>query len=98
MARDLAPEDAAVLRAEMGRERPWYEMGREQMDAHRDVLANTVAREPFDPAATHGALQAMQDRMRESATRFDDSLVMAMAKVSPAGRVRLAETLRRRRP
>ena len=98
LARDLPPADADVLRAEMVRERPWYEIGREQMDVHRDALAKTVAREPFDPVATHAALQAMQDRMRESATRFDDSLVMAMGKVSLDGRVRLAETLRRRRP
>ena len=98
MARDLAPEDAEVLRTEMGRERPWYEIGRERVDEQRDALATTVAREPFDQAATHAALQSMQDRMRESATRFDDSLVMAVAKLSPTGRVRLAETLRRRRP
>jgi uncharacterized membrane protein len=98
MARDLPPEDADVLRAEMGRERPWYEMGRERLDEQRDMLARAVAHDPFDPAATHAALQELQDRMRESATRFDDSLVMAMAKLSPMGRTRLAETLRRRRP
>ncbi len=98
MARDLPPADAETLRTEMARERPWYEMGRDSLDESREALARAVSRDPFDQAETHSALQALQDRMRDSATRFDDSLVVAMTKLSPEGRVRLAETLRRRRP
>ncbi len=98
MARDLPTADADILRIEMARERPWYEMGRDRLNESRTAVAQSVARDPFDPAAAHAALAELQNRMRESATRFDDSLVLAVTKLSPDGRARLAETLRRRRP
>ncbi len=98
MSHDLPPDDAQVFREAMTREQPWYELGRQRLDEAREQVAKTVVQEPFDPAATQLALQGMQDRMREGAARFDESLVLALSRLSPEGRVRLAESLRRRRP
>jgi uncharacterized membrane protein len=97
MARGLAPNDAEAFKAAMAKERPWYELGRQRLDEARDNVAEMVARTPYDPAATNAALQAMQDRMREGAVRFDESLSAAVGAMSPEGRTHLAQSLRQRR-
>lgn len=97
IARGLEPKDADSFRAAMARERPWYELGRKKLDEARDDVAETVGKTPYDPATTDAALKAMQDRMRESATRFDESLSMAIGELSLDGRAHLAEGLRQRR-
>ena len=95
MARDLPAPDAATFRDAMARERPWYELGRQQMTGARNELAQSVGHEPFDPATARTALQAMQEKMRESAARFDESLVTAFAQLSPEGRTQLSRGMRR---
>ena len=96
MAHDLPDADAAAFRLAMARERPWYEQGRQRMLEARGAVAAKVAAEPFDAATTRASLQTMQDRIRESMARFDESLVDAVAQLSPEARVRLADTMRRR--
>lgn len=98
MSRDLPAADATLFRAAMARERPWFDQGRERMQEARGAVATRVTAEPFDPAAMRTSLQAMQDRMRESSARFDESLVTAVGQLSPDARLKLAETLRQRRP
>ena len=98
MARSLPAGDAATFRTAMAREHPWYDISRRDMEEKRDAMAQVVAREPYDAAAVRAALVAMQAGLREAAGRFDDSLVLALGELSPAGRAELAETLRRRRP
>ncbi len=95
LARNLQEPDAARFRDSMARERPWWELGRQKLDEARQAVGRSVGHEPFDPAAVHAALQAMQQRVVEGATRFDDSLVMALGTLSPEGRARLAEFVRR---
>jgi uncharacterized membrane protein len=98
MSHDLPPDDAQAFREAMTQEQPWYELGRQRLEEAREAVANSITHEPFDPATAHLALQTMQDRMRETAARFDESLVLALSRLSPEGRTRLAESLRRRRP
>ena len=97
IAHGLDPKDADSFRAAMARERPWYELGRQKLDEARDNVAESVRRTPYDPVATEAALQAMQERMHESAARFDESLSMAIGELSADGRTHLAEGLRQRR-
>ena len=97
MARRLPPPDAERFRAAMAREQPWYDLSRERLNEARDAAATVVAREPFDPAAARAALQGMQERMRESAGRFDDSLVAALGTLSPEARATMVENFRRGR-
>lgn len=98
LARDLPSQDAAILRATMTREQPWYDQGRRSLDTARAEVAQAVAQTPYDPAQVDRALQSMQDRLRESAVRFDQSLVAAVGQLSPDGRARMAESIRRSRP
>ena len=95
LARGLPASDAAAFRDAMARERPWYDISRDRLDDARRAVAQQVGHEPFDQAATRAALIAMQDRLRESASRFDDSLVTALAGLSPDGRTAMAASLGR---
>ncbi len=98
MARRLPPPDAARFRTAMAQEQPWYDSGRRRMDEARDQAAAIALREPFDGPALRAALLTMQDRMRESAGRFDDSLVAALGALTPEARAKLVESFRRGRP
>ena len=98
MARGLPQADAERFRVSMARERPWYDIGRRDMEEKRNAVALAVAHEPYDAAAVRAALVAMQGGLREASGRFDDSLVLALGELSPAGRAELAQSLRRRRP
>lgn len=98
MSDRLPPADGARFRDAMARERPWYDISRQDLVEKRDAVARQVAQDPYDPAAVRTALTAMHAGMRDAAGRFDDSLVMVMGQMSPEGRVGLAEALRRRRP
>lgn len=97
MARRLPASDAARFRAAMARERPWYDMDRQRLEAVRAETAQVVAREPFDGVAVRAALRTLQDRVRDSASRFDESLVGALAELSPEARASMAESFRRGR-
>lgn len=97
IARDLPAADADTFRQAMGGQRPEFDAARERLAQSRAALAHSIAEQPFDPAATRAALTAMQDRLRDGASRFDDDLVTAMTELSPAGRTQLAETFRRSR-
>ena len=98
ISRNLDPADAAAFRDAMARERPWYELGRQKLDDARAAVAQSVGTEPYDPKATVAALAAMQEQMRDSGARFDESLAMAVGTLSPHGRTQLAESLRQHRP
>ena len=98
ISRNLDPADAEAFRDAMARERPWYELGRQKLDDARVAVAQSVGREPYDPKTTVAALAAMQEQMRDSGARFDESLAMAVGTLSPHGRTQLAESLRQHRP
>lgn len=98
IAHRLDPADAEAFRAAMAKEQPWYDLGRKKVDEAREAVSRAVGHEPYDAAATTAALQAMQEQMRESGTRFDESLALAVGMLSSGGRVRLAESFRHGRP
>ena len=98
IAHRLDPADAEAFRAAMAKERPWYDLGRRKVGEAREAVGRAVGREPYDPAATLAALQAMQEQMRESGSRFDESLALAVGTLSEGGRQRLAEIFRHGRP
>ena len=98
IAHGLEPGDAEAFRTAMAKEQPWYELGRQKLNEAREGVAQAVGKQPYDPVGTNAALQAMQERMRESGTRFDESLALAVGTLSPHGRTQLAESLRQRRP
>ena len=98
IARELDPADAARFRAAMAKEQPWYEMGRQRLADAKDDVAAAFGRTPYDPQAANAALGAMQDRLRESGQRFDDSLATAVGGLSPEGRTRLAASMKLHRP
>ncbi len=95
LARPLAQPEAAAFREIMARERPWYELGRTNIEQSRLQVAIRIRAEPFDPLALRLELLRMQDRLRETASRFDDSLVMALATMPPEARVAMADAVRR---
>ncbi|MGI4950488.1 MAG: periplasmic heavy metal sensor [Janthinobacterium lividum] len=97
MARNLPGADADLFRRAMDRERPWYDMSRRRLDEARAEIGRSIAQEPYDPSATRAAMTEMQNRLRESSTRFDESLVSALDGLSPEGRARLAQDMARRR-
>ena len=98
MAQNLPQADADAFRAALAREQPWYDLGRNRLeDARRDVAA-AVTRQPYDPQAVRAALLAMQNQLRDSALRFDDSIAMAVGQLSPEGREHLAKNFLRKRP
>lgn len=92
LARSLPASDASTLRAAMARERPYYDMGRQQLTEARAEIGRTMAAEPFDPAAARTALVGFQSRMRDYSARFDDSLVSALGTLSPEARTHLAKS------
>lgn len=98
MAGSLPPADGAAFRDAMARERPWYDMSRRTLGELRAVIGQQIGQVPFDPAATRAAMSAMQARLHESATRFDDSLVLALSSISAEGRAKLSADMARRRP
>lgn len=91
MARALPPDDAARFRSTLAHERPWYDLARRQMDEARAQLSRAIAQQPYDEAAVRGRMQDWQARWIETSSRFGDSLLTAIAGLSPEGRTRLAE-------
>ncbi len=92
MARDLGPDDARRFRSVLAEERPWYGQSRRALDEAREELSRSIARTPFDENEVRARMQVLQARWTESSTRFGDGLLLALAQISPEGRVRLAET------
>lgn len=91
MARALPPADAALFRATLAHERPWYDLARRRMDEAREALSQAIARQPYDEALVRVRMQEWQARWMETSGRFGDSLLSAVGGLSPEGRTRLAE-------
>ena len=97
MARQMPDTDADTFRHAMDRERPWYDISRRSLEEARAQIGRSIGQDPFDPVATRTAMTDMQDRLRESSQRFDESLVAALASLSPQARTSLSLDMARRR-
>lgn len=98
LARDLPPDDAARFRRALDQERPWYDMARRRMEEARTDLSRSIAAEPYDEAEVRDRLVTFQARWAETSGRFGESLVSAIATLSPEGRTKLAQTTLRSGP
>lgn len=96
MARSLPLPDADSFRTAMARERPWYEMSRQRLVEARVEIGRQIGQQPFDANATHAAMNEMQNRLRESSLRFDESLIVALSGLSPQARAQLSADMTRR--
>lgn len=98
MARDLSPADAALFRASLERERPWWEMARRRMNEARLDLSTTIERQPYDETAVRAQLDQFNARWAETNGRFGESLLTAIATLSPEGRAKIADATRNSGP
>ncbi|MDQ1079650.1 periplasmic heavy metal sensor [Pseudoroseomonas cervicalis] len=70
------------------------------LDRHRALRERTetlLAEEPFDPAALRATMLEARGQWQEFSITLEDSLIDAVTTLSPEGRHRLAEEMRRRR-
>lgn len=90
MAAVLPPADAARFQADMARGRDAYRSARARLEQAHAAFVATIAHQPYDAAASRAALATWRADLQEFTARFGDSLVTALADVSPAGREKLA--------
>ncbi len=98
MARDLPAQDSARFLSILAVERPWYEQARHRMELSRVELSRSIARTPYDEAEVRARMLEFQARWLETSSRFGESLLVALATLSPEGRARLADVTQRPRP
>jgi uncharacterized membrane protein len=85
----LPPEDAARFGAVMRRDAPRFSADREQVIAARRALVGQITAEHFDQNAVRQAMATWQTAWNRFVTDFANTLVDALAQVSPEGRRKL---------
>lgn len=92
----LSPQDAAVFRQVLERDRPRYMPAVRQVAAARRALEAQIAVQPFDPRAAAQALAAWRTSWNGFVDAFSGPLIDALAAISPEGRRRLIASRRAR--
>lgn|SRR5690348_13797693 len=92
----LSPQDAAVFREVLQRDRPRYAPAALQVAEARRGLERQIAAQPFDPRAASQALAAWRTSWNGFVDDFSGPLVDALAAISPEGRRRLVASRRAR--
>jgi uncharacterized membrane protein len=87
----LSPSDAASFGSVIRGNRARFIGSMSELVQARDRLAKQIVSEPFDPAAVKRDLAAWRQSWNHFLDDFDDTLVEALAKISPDGRRRLVE-------
>lgn len=85
----LPPSDAAKFRNVMTRGAPLYAQSAKQLAEARAALQRQIVAEPFDRQAVHSAFVAWQQSWNRLLDNADDTLIEALAQVSPEGRRKL---------
>jgi uncharacterized membrane protein len=85
----LSPSDAAKFRDVMTRGAPLYAQSAKQLAGARFALERQIVAEPFDRQAVHNAFVAWQQSWNRLFDNVDDTLIEALAQVSPEGRRKL---------
>ena len=85
----LPPSDAAKFRDVMTRGAPLYAQSAKQLAEARAALQRQIVAEPFDRQAVHSAFVAWQQSWNRLLDNADDTLIEALAQVSPEGRRKL---------
>jgi uncharacterized membrane protein len=91
----LPASDAAAFGSVMRSNKAHYHAAAADLAAARSELEKQVASENFDSKATKQALANWRQAWNRFFDDFEDTLVEALAKVSPAGRRRLIEERRK---
>ncbi|MHB8813315.1 MAG: periplasmic heavy metal sensor [Steroidobacteraceae bacterium] len=86
---ELSTDDFAAFDAVIHRDGPQVAEEAQRVSAARGVLESRIEAEPFDPAATRQAYDAWHESADRFLDQFRDTLVDALAQVSPQGRRRL---------
>ncbi len=90
----LSPQDAAAFDAVIRRGVPRYAQAGLQLQAAREDLESKITAVQFDPQAVHQAFVAWQASWNRFVSVFEDTLVDALAQLSPEGRQRLVRERR----
>ena len=85
----LPPEDAAAFGAIIRRDAPRYTPAAQHFAEARQELEHQIVSEPLDQAEARKALTNLQDAINRFISIFGDTLIEALAKVSPEGRRKL---------
>jgi uncharacterized membrane protein len=85
----LPPQDAAAFRGVIQRDSAHYAEDWRQFLAARDQLERRIAAEPFDREAVRQGFDTWQAAWRRFFDDFSNTLVEALAQVSPEGRRKL---------
>jgi uncharacterized membrane protein len=86
----LPQADRPVFRGVLDRERESYATALAALRASRAEVDAAMTRDPFDPEALRLAMTGWAERWTSFNARFTETLVHAMAEVSPEGRARIA--------
>jgi uncharacterized membrane protein len=85
----LPPRDAAAFGAVLRHDAPRYSDAMKQLEAARQELRRRITAEHFDETSVRQALLNWQTAWNGFFEKFSDTLVDALAQVSPEGRRRL---------
>ena len=86
----LSPKDAAALDSVLRRDAPHYIAAARRLRTAREALQQQVNADTFDPEKTRQALDSWRAAWNEFLDVFDDTLIEALAKISPEGRRHLS--------
>lgn len=92
----LSPQDARAFNTVIARDRPRASAAFLKLLAAREALARQVSAERYDPEATRQALAAWRTSWDGFILDFSDTLVDALAQVSPDGRRQLLQAAAKR--
>jgi uncharacterized membrane protein len=85
----LPPRDATAFGAVIRRDAPQYSDALKRLDVARQELRREITAEQFDEAGVRQALAGWQTAWNSFFEKFSNTLVDALAQVSPGGRRRL---------
>jgi hypothetical protein len=91
----LSAPDAAIFRSVIHRDAARYSQAASEMAKTRDAIEQQIVTEPFDKEAVKRAFAASRESWDRFTDDFSDTLVEALASISPDGRQRLIMERRR---
>jgi len=94
----LAPADAARFHAVMERQAPAYMGAAMALSRARAAVNQAILAEPYDPAAVRAAIGTWRADWIGFTGSFTDTLVDALAELSPDGRRRIVSLIAEKRP
>lgn len=85
-ADNLSPSDAEIFKTAILGGAPHYAEAVQQLAKTRTELERQITAEPFNQQAARAAYAAWQGNLNAFVREFGDSLIEALAKISPEGR------------